>query len=139
MTRLLLVAIVLVPILWVWPQRGVTAAFYANPQWSNEPALVRVERKINLDFMTADATSFPQQEFSIEWSGWLRLDDDGQYTFFTTSDDGSTIEIDGRLVVDNGGVHRAMLRTATIAMTRGLHQIRVRFMQATDLYEFRAA
>jgi hypothetical protein len=139
MTRVLLVAIFVVPLLWVWPQRGITAAFYANPHWSNQPALVRVERKINLDFMTADSMSFPQQEFSIEWNGWLRTDDDGQYTFFTTSDDGSTIEIDGRVVVDNGGVHPAILRTATIATTRGLHRIRVRFMQATGLYEFRAA
>src|SRR3989442_915376 len=38
MTRILLVPIFLVPILWVWPQRGTTAAFYTNPQWSNEPA-----------------------------------------------------------------------------------------------------
>jgi hypothetical protein len=139
MTRILLVPIFLVPILWVWPQRGITAAFYANPHWSNEPALVRMERQINLDFMTADSTSFPQQEFSVEWSGWLRTDGDGQYTFYTTSDDGSTIEIDGHVVVDNGGVHPAILRTATIATTRGLHQIRVRFMQATGLYEFRAS
>jgi hypothetical protein len=98
-----------------------------------------MERQINLDFMTADSTSFPQQEFSVEWSGWLRTDGDGQYTFYTTSDDGSTIEIDGHVVVDNGGVHPAILRTATIATTRGLHQIRVRFMQATGLYEFRAS
>src|SRR5579871_6237980 len=104
LTRLFLTLIVLVPILWVWPQRGVTAAFYANPRWSDKPAVVRAERKINLDFMTAaDSTSFPQQDFSIEWSGWLRTDRDGQYTFFTTSDDGSTMELDGHLIVDNGG------------------------------------
>jgi hypothetical protein len=55
LTRILLVPIFLVPILWVWPQRGITAAFYTNTHWSNEPALVRVERQINLDFMTADS------------------------------------------------------------------------------------
>ena len=107
MTRILLVPIFLVPILWVWPQRGITAAFYTNPRWSNEPALVRVERQINLDFMTADSASLPQQEFSVEWSGWLRTDRDGEYTFSTRTDDGSTIEIDGHVVVDNGGVHPA--------------------------------
>ena len=139
LTRILLVAIFFLPALWVWPQRGATAAFYTNPHWSGNPSFVRAERKINLDFMTADATSFPQQQFSIEWSGWLRTDVDGQYTFFTTSDDGSTIEIDGRVVLDNGGVHTAVLRDATVAVTRGLHAIRVRFMQTTDLYEFRAA
>jgi len=139
MTRIFLVPIFLVPILWVWPQRGITAAFYTNPHWSNQPALVRVERQINLDFMTADSASLPQQEFSVEWSGWLRTDRDGQYAFSTRTDDGSTIEIDGHVVVDNGGVHAATRRTATIAMTPGLHQIRVRFLQATGLYEFHAS
>src|SRR4029453_19530411 len=137
MTRVLLVLIFLVPILWVWPQRGMTASFYTNPDWRNEPALVRVERQINLDFM--NSASLPQQEFSVEWSGWLRTDRDGQYTFSTRTDDGSTIEIDGHVVVDNGGVHPATRRTATIAMTRGLHQIRLRFLQATSLYEFSAS
>jgi PA14 domain/GDSL-like Lipase/Acylhydrolase family len=135
-TRILLVSIFLVPLLWVWPQRGITVAFYTNPQWRNEPAIVRVEQQINLDFMTADSASLPQQEFSVEWSGWLRTDRDGQYTFSTRTDDGSTIEIDGHVVVDNGGVHLATRRTGTIAMTRGLHQIRLRFLQATGLYEF---
>ena len=137
-TRILLAAIILVPVLWVWPQRGVTAAFYSNPDWRNEPALVRVERQIDLDFMTADS-SLPQQEFSVEWSGWLRIDRAGDYAFSTRTDDGSTVEIDGRVVVDNGGIHRAARRAATIAMTPGLHQIRLRFLQATDGYEFYAA
>ena len=139
MTRILLVLIFVAPILWVWPQRGITMAFYGNPGWSDAPTLRRAERQINLDFMTADSTSFPQQEFSVEWSGWLRADRDGEYTFYTTSDDGSTLEIDGHVVVDNGGVHGAVLRAGTLATTRGLHRIRVRFFQSAEGYEFRAA
>src|SRR4051812_9875421 len=139
MIRIPLVLIFLLPILWVLPQRGVTAAFYSNPHWDNEPAIVRVERQINLDFLSADSASLPQQEFSVEWSGWLRIDRDGQYTFSTLSDDGSTIEIDGAVVVDNGGVHDPRTRAATIAMTPGPHQIRVRFLQATGGFQFRAS
>jgi hypothetical protein len=138
-TRIVLALIVLLPILWVWPQRGLTMAFYANPRWSDQPTLTRVERRINLDFMTEESTPFPQQQFSVEWSGWLRTDRDGDYTFYTTSDDGSTLEIDGHIVVDNGGVHAAVLREGTLATTRGVHQIRIRFLQATEGYEFRAA
>ena len=137
MTRVLLVAIFLVPLLWVWPQRGMTTSFYTNPHWSNEPALVRVERLINLDFV--NSVPMPQQEFSVEWSGWLRIDRDGPYTFSTRTDDGSTIEVDGHVVVDNGGVHTATRRTGTIPLTRGLHQIRLRFFQATGVYEFYAS
>jgi hypothetical protein len=139
MTRILLVVILLTPILWVWPQRGVTAAFYNNRQWGDQPSIVRVERQISLDFLTADSVSLPQEEFSVEWNGWLRIDRDGQYTFSTRSDDGSTIEIDGGVVVDNGGVHDPTTRAATIAMTPGVHQIRVRFLQTTGGFQFRAS
>ena len=136
-TRILLVPILLVPILWVWPQRGITAKFYANRYWRG-PAVVRVERQINLDFMTAASASLPQQEFSVEWSGWLRIDRDGQYAFDLRSDDGSTLELDGHLVVDAGGVSFPTRQTATISMTRGLHQIRLRFVQTDGAYEFYA-
>src|SRR5215467_12167911 len=96
-TRILLVSIFLVPILWVWPQRGTRAEFYTNPHWGGVPAFLRIERQINLDFVTADS-SLPQQDFSVEWNGWLRIDREGEYTFSTRSDDGSTIEIDGHVV-----------------------------------------
>src|SRR5438270_7854207 len=116
LTRILLVLILVVPLLYVWPQRGITTKFYPNRQWTG-PAVVRVERQINLDFMTAASASLPQQDFSVEWSGWLRTDRDGQYAFALRSDDGSTLEIDGHVVVDNGGVFFPTSRTATIAMT----------------------
>jgi hypothetical protein len=132
--RILLVLILLMPILWVWPQRGVTATFYPNTHWV-APTLVRVERQINLDFMTADSASLPQQDFTVEWSGWLRIDRDGQYAFATRSDDHSSLEIDGNVVVDNRG---GVSRTATLAMPPGLHQIRLRFLQADGVYEFYA-
>jgi len=70
------VPILLVPILWVWPQRGITATYYPNTKWVR-PALVRVQRQINLDSIT-DSASLPQQNFTVEWSGWLRADRDGQ-------------------------------------------------------------
>jgi hypothetical protein len=137
LARILLVPILLVPILWVWPQRGITTKFYSNRYWV-EPASVRVERHINLDFMTGTSASLPQQNFSIEWSGWLRTDRDGQYAFELRSDDSSTLEVDGHLVVDAGGVAFPTTRDAAIALPRGLHQIRLRFVQTDGAYEFYA-
>ena len=134
LTRILLVPILLVPILWVWPQRGVTVKYFPNTSWVR-PTLVRVERQINLDFMTADSASLPQQQFSVEWSGWLRTDRDGQYAFALRSDDNSTLDIDGHVVIDNGGDLFPTSQTATIAMTRGLHRIRLRFLQTDGAYE----
>ena len=133
MTRLLLVPILLIPILWVWPQRGVTATFYPNTKWVR-PALVRVQRQINLESLTSDSASLPQQNFTVEWSGWLRTDRDGQYAFATRSDDRSILEIDDRVVLDNGGG----TSSATLAMGPGLHQVRLRFLQTDGIYELYA-
>jgi len=133
MTRLLLVPILLIPILWVWPQRGVTATFYPNTKWVR-PALVRVQRQINLESLTSDSASLPQQNFTVEWSGWLRTDRDGQYAFATRSDDRSILEIDDRVVLDNGGGTSSI----TLAMGPGLHQVRLRFLQTDGIYELYA-
>src|SRR5262249_7965810 len=103
-----------------------------------KPTLVRVERRINLDFMASDSVSFPQQNFTVEWSGWLRADRDGQYVFALRSDDSSTLAIDGHVVVDNVDDHFPTSRSGTVAMTRGLHQIRLRFLQTDGVYEFYA-
>src|SRR5256885_14790559 len=115
LTRILLVLILVVPLLYVWPQRGITTKFYPNRQWTG-PAVVRVERQINLDFMTAASASLPQQDFSVEWSGWLRTERDWQYGVNLRSDDASTLELDGHLVIDAGGVGVPTTRDATIAL-----------------------
>ena len=46
------------------------------------------------------------ENFCVRWSGLIRCPRDATYTFFTESDDGSQLFIDGKLVVDNGGLAR---------------------------------
>ena len=55
---------------------------------------------------------------------------DGVYALATISDDGSSVYVDGQLVVDNGG-HRVWPRGATgpVTLTRGVHAIHVRYAQ----------
>lgn len=43
--------------------------------------------------------------FFVRWTGVIRLPEDGAYRFTLDSDDGSRLLIDGKLVVDNGGLH----------------------------------
>ncbi len=46
-----------------------------------------------------------KENFVVEWDGWLRVDETGEHTLSTASDDGSWLWIDGREVIDNGGQH----------------------------------
>jgi hypothetical protein len=56
---------------------------------------------------------------------------DGQYTFYTSSDDGSKLYIGTTQVVDNDGLHASQERSGTIGLRAGRHSITVTFFEAT--------
>ena len=65
--------------------------------------------------------------FSAEWTGWIYIPEDGNYKFATFSDDGSSVYIDGRLVVENWGRHMRRRRHKDIRLKTGLHRVAVRY------------
>src|SRR5205085_2412141 len=44
-------------------------------------------------------------QFALRFSGAINAPKDGSYTFWTSSDDGSRLYVDGKLVVNNDGLH----------------------------------
>lgn len=67
--------------------------------------------------------------FSIRYDGYIQINTAGSYTFYTSSDDGSKLFIDGSEVVDNDGNHGTQERSGSISLTTGLHDIRVLFFE----------
>lgn len=60
-------------------------------------------------------------------SGYLNVPVDGIYTFSLLSDDGSTLSIDGEMVVDNDGPHAPRELAGQKALAKGLHALEVRY------------
>tara|TARA_R110002096_G_scaffold387403_4_gene581585 strand:+ start:15828 stop:20795 length:4968 start_codon:yes stop_codon:yes gene_type:complete len=69
--------------------------------------------------------------FSIRYTGFINIDSAGTYTFFTTSDDGSKLFINGTEVVNNDGLHGNQERSGSIVLSGGFHSIRVLFFENT--------
>ncbi|MDF0716841.1 PA14 domain-containing protein [Muricauda sp. 334s03] len=67
--------------------------------------------------------------FSIRYNGYIQIDTEGSYTFYTNSDDGSKLYIDGTQVVNNDGAHGSQERSGNITLTTGLHDITVLFFE----------
>ncbi len=67
--------------------------------------------------------------FGIEFNGWLKIDQPGEYRFHLSSDDGSMLSIDGEEVIDNNGIHARETREKSIELTAGMHAIRVTYIQ----------
>jgi len=67
--------------------------------------------------------------FSIRYTGYIQIDTQGSYTFYTSSDDGSKLFIDGIEIVDNDGNHGNRERSGTTTLTTGLHDITVLYYE----------
>jgi hexosaminidase len=71
------------------------------------------------------------ERYGIRFSGLLDVPADDIYQFSLISDDGSSLSIADKIVVDNDGFHGADEKTGMIALARGLHPFVLRYMQAT--------
>lgn len=67
--------------------------------------------------------------FAILYTGAFEVERSGLYEFRLASDDGSILEIDGQLVIDNDGCHGPVSRRGKFDLTSGRHQLRLRYFQ----------
>lgn len=67
--------------------------------------------------------------FGLHFDGYLRVPTDGVYRFALTSDDGSVLEIDGKVVIDRDGPRSPGESTGNIALAAGLHPVSLRYFQ----------
>lgn len=67
--------------------------------------------------------------FAFEFKAWLKIPKKGVYSFYTYSDDGSKLFIDGKEVVNNDGSHGARRRDGKIALDEGFHEFRLLYFE----------
>ena len=109
---------------------GVYYRYYRG-QWSTLPNFSTLQP------VTAGTVSTPNlsvaldsQNYAAQYSGNLDVPESGTYMFYTSSDDGSRLWIDGQLVVDNDGAHAVQERAGTKTLTAGVHTITVGYFQS---------
>lgn len=69
--------------------------------------------------------------------GFVVVPADDVYTFFLASDDGSRLVVDGKLVVDNDGLHSMQEQSAPVALAAGAHAIEIGYFNKTGGAELR--
>jgi hypothetical protein len=82
----------------------------------------------NFDYTLGNKAA--EENYSIRFSGGLKIAKDGNYTFYTSSDDGSKLWIDDKLVVDNDGDHGADEKSGKAKLAAGTHKIVLGYYQA---------
>ena len=77
--------------------------------------------------------------FAVRYTGFIPITTNGTYTFFTSSDDGSKLYIDGVEIVDNDGIHGTQERSGTVTLDAGVHPITVLFYQGGGPFNLSAS
>ncbi|SKC82437.1 Por secretion system C-terminal sorting domain-containing protein [Ohtaekwangia koreensis] len=68
--------------------------------------------------------------FVFSYDGYIQIDDIGAYTFYTSSDDGSRLYINGTMVVENDGLHGTQERSGVYNFaSAGRYAIKVTFFE----------
>lgn len=98
--------------------------YVAGADW-NAP-LVHKGRtpEVSTDRIAADAAA---AAFRARWFGYLTITRAGEYTFATTSDGRSTVQIGGHPVVDNEGGGPAATRTGRLHLDRGSYFVLIEY------------
>lgn len=68
-----------------------------------------------------------ESNVAISFDGFIKIETAGNYTFFTKSDDGSKLFIDGKEVVNNDGDHGITEKSGNVTLTQGMHSIRIEY------------
>ncbi|MCA6466780.1 MAG: hypothetical protein IM552_02140, partial [Chitinophagaceae bacterium] len=71
-----------------------------------------------------------KDKFGLVFEGWIKVDKTNGYEFFTTSDDGSILFIDGKEVVNNDGNHGAEERSGRCILEKGYHSFRLQYFDS---------
>ena len=71
---------------------------------------------------------------ALVFTAQLKVLTPGEYTFYTTSDDGSTLYVDNQLVVNNDGDHGVQERSGSVSLAKGKHTLKIEYFNGGGGY-----
>lgn len=115
--------------------RGLTYQYYEGDFTASIPPFEQLSPKdqgvalSSAPNLIAEKNGMRLNHYAISFEGWIELPEDGVYTFYTSSDDGSILYLHGKEVVNNDGSHSNRSRQAFTALEKGWAPIRVDYFQ----------
>jgi PA14 domain len=94
-----------------------TSHFSTNA-FSGVPTLSRIDPTVDFNFGNGSpAPSISSDFFTARWAGQVQALGDDTYTFYTISDDGVRLWVNGQLLVDQWITHSPFTNSGTISLT----------------------
>ncbi len=110
---------------------GLSYSYYHHSNFSvvsqieTNGTLIRTGDINNFDISIRDRDN----QIAFVFNGYILIPTAGTYTFYTSSDDGSRLFINGNSVVNNDGTHGCQERNGQVTLPAGFAQIRVAYFE----------
>jgi len=112
---------------------GLLGYYYNNSQNpSGPPTATRVDPTINFNWNgNSPITGVAGTNWAGEWNGHIQAETTSLYTFYTDSDDGVQLIVNGQTIINDWTQHAPTVDTATFQMTAGQkYTIQIKYFQA---------
>lgn len=111
------------------PKPGVAYTYYEGKckRVDQIASCIKVKEGVMPNFSIKEAAV--SDHFAYDFRTLIKIPEKGVYRFYTFSDDGSMLYIDGKEVVNNDGGHSARRAEGKIALEKGFHELRVLYFE----------
>lgn len=121
---------------------GLNVSYYKGDKWKQLPLFSKLSAtakwkspEVNIaDSMINTLLEKGNNTFGLVFDGFIQIDEPGKYKFYTQSDDGSALYINGERVVDNDGDHGVEEKSGDIQLEAGKHTFRIDYFNASGGY-----
>lgn len=111
------------------PDRGLTGEYFDNMDFTGAK-MTRIDQVVNYNWGNYSPPRIEGDTFSARWSGQVKAQYSETYTFYTTSDDGVRLWVNGQPVIDNWTDHAPTEDSGQVTLTGGqMHDIRMEYYE----------
>lgn len=103
---------------------------YFEGNWDRLPDFDKLNPQDDGDCVGFDISGgLGRDHFGFRFRSHLKIDEAGDYRFHLGSDDGSRLRIDGKVIVENDGVHGVQFKSESVRLEKGEYPIVVEFFE----------
>jgi len=112
------------------PARQGVAYTYYEGEYKHTDQMTAATKVNEGTMKNISITEAPREDhFGYEFRTWIKIPEKGVYRFYTFSDDGSRLLINGQVVVDNDGSRSSRRVDGKVALEAGFHELRVLYFE----------
>lgn len=106
---------------------GLKGSYFNGGNFDNL-VLSKIDEGIDFNWeRNSPCLGINSDNFSVRWEGLIKIDESKEYEFYTLSDDGIRLSIDGYAIIDNWTSHSSTEDKAPVHLIEGWHRIAVEY------------